>query len=106
LTTWNHEANIHGNQRPKIVSIDITENCSRGQDQQIFRERQPENYSDEYDHLLGNGSLVSSTTDNRPKHELFGVVAAIRSSRSYKREFIREFVREFRKQFSSSAVEC
>jgi hypothetical protein len=31
-------------------------------------------------HLLGNGSLVSATKDNRPKHELFGVVAAIRSS--------------------------
>jgi hypothetical protein len=41
-------------------------------------------------HLLGNGSLVSATTDNRQKHELFGAVAAIRSFRSYKREFIRE----------------
>jgi hypothetical protein len=42
-------------------------------------------------HLPGNVSLVSAETDNRPKHELFGVVAAIRSSWSYVREFIREF---------------
>jgi hypothetical protein len=34
--------------------------------------------------------MVSSTTDNRPKHELFRLVAAIRSSRICKREFIRE----------------
>jgi hypothetical protein len=54
----------------------------------------PENYCDEYYDLLGNGSLVSPTKDNRPKHELFGVVAAIRYTRSYKREFIREFESE------------
>jgi hypothetical protein len=30
---------------------------------------------------LGNGSLVSAPTDNKPKYELFCVVAAIRSSR-------------------------
>jgi hypothetical protein len=34
-------------------------------------------YCDEYGHFLNNGSLVSATTDNRPKHELYGVVAAI-----------------------------
>jgi hypothetical protein len=27
------------------------------------------------DCLLGNGSLVSATTDKRPEHQLFGVVA-------------------------------
>jgi hypothetical protein len=30
----------------------------------------------------------------RPKHEVFGVVATIRSSRTYKGEFIREFKRQ------------
>jgi hypothetical protein len=67
-------------------------------------------YCDEYDHLLSNGSLVSATTDNRPKHELFGVVAAIRSYRSYEMEFIREFkdsfVREFRRQLNSRVFSC
>jgi hypothetical protein len=64
-------------------------------------------------HLLGNGSLVFAATDSRPKHELFGVVAAIRYSRNYKREFIREFslvrdafVIEFRRQFRSWVFSC
>jgi hypothetical protein len=36
-------------------------------------------------YLLGNGSLVFAAKDSRPKHELFGVVASIRSSRICKR---------------------
>jgi hypothetical protein len=42
--------------------------------------------------------------DNGPKHEMFGVVAPIHSSLSYKRECIREFKRFGRNE--NSEVEC
>jgi hypothetical protein len=46
------------------------------------------------DHFLSN----NATTDNRPNHELYGVVAAILSFQIYKREFIREYKRFIRKR--------
>jgi hypothetical protein len=52
--------------------------------------------------ILGITSRFRYNGYRRPNHEVFGVVAPIRSTRRYKREFTREFKKFIRKRMQKA----